>query len=145
MLPEELWEKRAQVDNLSFRLHILPSAYEHVISPMVPKGNAEHAAEHRGLTVFSFLLRIHYAAQWQRLKLSQEAWVQDTQHGGRIGGEYSADAWDLQARIEIAQQEGTGLVGALLDYTKLFDMFSPNIVEGLLQRWCAQPDRRTNH
>ena len=54
------------------------------------------------------------------------------QHGGREGGEYLADAWDLQALLEEAESTNKDLVGALLDYEKLFDRFEPRLVKGLL-------------
>ena len=132
LLPLAMWEDRARIENLALSLGKLPLAYAHVPNPMLPKGHAEYAEDHRGLTIFSMLHRISYGVQWKRLRQWQDSWICDSQHGGRAGGEFMADAWDLQAAIEIARGEGHPLVGALLDYAKCFDMFEPNFVFGLM-------------
>ncbi len=130
-LLEGLWHWRAQVDNLAKRKGVVPSAYLHVPAPMIPKGHALDAKSHRGITIFSMIHRVTFGIEWMRLRTWQEQWISEDQHGGRIGGEHLADAWDLQGRIEAAEAEGAPLYGALLDYSKFFDRFSPDLVRGL--------------
>ena len=101
-LHSDLWTRRAEVENMGLHMGLLPSAYGHVIAPMLPKGHAQYAEQHRGLAIFSMLHRLHYGVQWNRLKEWQESWICNSQHGGRSKGEYAADAWDLQASIENA-------------------------------------------
>ena len=74
------------------------------------------------------LHRLVYGVMWHRLKEWQEQWTEDTQQGGRVKGEYIADAWGLQVQIEEAQHSDTQIFGALLDYEKLFDNFHPELV-----------------
>ncbi len=131
LLPMGLWTWRAKIDNLAKRLGTVPRAYLHVPSPMLPKGHALLPCDHRGIVIFSMLHRVTYGIEWARLREWQEGWITDAQHGGRVGGEFMADAWDLQSRIEAAMAEGQPLVGALLDYSKFFDRFCPHIVRGL--------------
>ncbi len=132
LLPHGLWHWRARLDNMAKDKGIVPSAFLHVPSPMIPKGQAAEAASHRGIVIFSILHRITFGIQWRRLREWQEQWIAEGQHGGRVGGEHLADAWDLQARIEAAIAEDNNLVGALLDYSKFFDRFCPYLVRGLL-------------
>ena len=133
-LPRCAWVDRARIENLAKDKGILPEAYLHVMNPMLPKGQALRPEHHRAITIFSMVHRVVYGALWQKLKLWQELWIGETQHGGRVGGEYLADAWDRQANIEAAQAEGTDLVGAFLDYEKFFDRFHPSLVRGLLEK-----------
>ncbi len=131
-LPLQVWQVRADIDELALKLGRLPQAYSHVITPMIPKGAAETPQDHRGITIFSQLHRVHFGAWWNRLKTWQEGWAHPQQHGGRIGGEFLADAWDLQSKIEASNAEQTPLVGALLDYAKFFDLFHPQLVYYLM-------------
>ena len=133
-LPLEAWEDRARIENLAMKKGTLPQAYLHVLNPMLPKGQAVHPDHHRGITIFSMIHRVVYGALWQKLKVWQEDWIDQDQHGGRIGGEHLVDAWDLQANIERTEAEGNSLVGALLDYEKFFDRFHPDLIRGLLER-----------
>ncbi len=119
-LPSAVWTWRAAIDNLAKRKGIVPDAYLHVISPMLPKGHATTAGQHRGIVVFSFLHRLLYGIEWHRLKWWQEKWLDESQHGGRVSGEHLADAWDVQLKIEAARAEQRPIVGALLDYAIFF-------------------------
>ena len=138
-LPLRAWQDRADIENLAKQMGVLPEAYLHVPSPMLPKGQALRPEQHRGITIFSMLHRTVYGVLWQKLKHWQEAWIEDNQHGGRIGGEFLADAWDLQATIETAEAEKEPLIGALLDYEKFFDMFHPSLVRGMLEKAGCPP------
>ena len=44
-----------------------------------------------------------------------------------------ADAWDVQMSIEEVATNAPLLAGALLDYEKLFDLFQPDFVRGMLE------------
>ena len=67
------------------------------------------------------------------------------QHGGREGGEYLADAWDLQALLEEAESTNKDLVGALLDYEKFFDRFEPRLVKrASTSSWYARRNCQPN-
>ena len=96
LLPWKALEYRAQIENMAREAGKLPDAYLHVPLAMIPKGHALRPEQHRGITIFSMLHRLVYGVMWHRLKNWQEQWIEDTQQGGRIGGEYTADAWDLQ-------------------------------------------------
>ena len=132
LLPEQAWQDRAELENVAKTKGVLPQAYSHVPLAMLPKGQAVGPQHHRGITIFSMVHRVVYGALWQRLKLWQEKWIDDAQHGGRIEGEHLADAWDLQIAIEHASTTSTPIVGALLDYEKFFDRFHPNLVRGMM-------------
>ncbi len=139
MLPSGIWSWRAKVDNMAKEQGLVPDAFLHVPTPMLPKGQATTAEKHRGIVIFSYLHRIVGGINWHRLKTWQEVWLDKHQHGGRAAGEYLADAWDLQLRVESARAEGRPLTGALLDYAKFFDMFHPDVVVGLMERSGAPP------
>ena len=134
LLPEKAWQDRADLENVAKEAGVLPSAYHHVPLAMTPKGQATGPKHHRGITIFSFVHRIVYGALWHRLKLWQEQWIDQAQHGGRVAGEHLADAWDLQMDIEHANLNGDHIAGALLDYEKFFDHFDPRLVRGILIR-----------
>ncbi len=131
-LPEEIWRWRARVDNLAKDQGIVPIAYLHAPMVMLPKGQGRTAEQHRGIIISSMLHRVCYGALWDRLKYWQEAWMKSDQHGGRIGGEHLADAWDIQAQIEASVIDGVPLSGAALDYAKFFDYFAPRLIAGLM-------------
>ena len=72
LLPRKAWEDRAKIENLATELGILPDAYLHVPLPMLPKGQAIKAEQHRCITIFSMIHRVVYGAMWNRLKTWQE-------------------------------------------------------------------------
>ena len=139
LLPTRAWSHRAEIENMAKEMGKLPDAYTHVPSPMLPKGHAVNPSQHRGITIFSMLHRLLYGVMWQRLKDWQESWIDDAQQGGRNKGEYIADAWDLQAQIEEANVGDQKIVGAMLDYGKLFDRFQPDLVRGILMESGCPP------
>ena len=104
LLPWKAWEYRAQIENMARETGKLLEAYLHAPLAMIPKGHALRPEQHRGITIFSMLHRLVYGVMWHRLKNWQEQWIEDTQQGDRLGGEYIADAWDLQIQIEEAQE-----------------------------------------
>ena len=130
----EAWEGRALVENMAKRKGILPQSYLHVLNPMLPKGQALQLEQYRGITIFSMTHRFVYGALWQRLKVWQEGWMDQTQHGGRIRREHLADAWDLQANIRRNDAEGNQMFGALLGYDTFSDRFHPDLIRGLMER-----------
>jgi exonuclease III len=132
-LPGYMWRERARLENKAKQIGVLPSAFTHAPSPMLPKGQATHPSQHRGLVIYSYLHRMVSGIHWTRMRHWQEQWADPQQHGGRLLGEHLADAWDLQIAIEGARAEEQPLVGALLDYQKFFDMFPPAVAAGLLR------------
>ncbi len=138
-LPEQLWDDRAELENRAKELGVVPTAYLHVPTPMLPKGQACRPEQHRGIVVFSMIHRVVMGTVWHHMRDWQEQWLDPCQHGGRAGGEHLADAWDLQLQIESANAGDDPLVGALLDYSKFFDRFHPELIKELLIRAGAPP------
>ncbi len=133
LLPSGVWEWRARIDNMAKSQGVVPSAYLHVPSPMIPKGHATQAKQHRGIVLFSVVHRVLCGIEWHRLKHWQEKWIDEGQHGGRLGGEHMADAWDLQCKIEAAHAEQRPLVGVLLDHAIVFTSLTLTSYVGCLR------------
>ena len=83
ILPMEAWKDRAILENTATELGVLPDSYLHVPLPMLPKGQALRPDQHRGISIFSMTHRVVYGALWHKLKVWQESWIDDKQHGGR--------------------------------------------------------------
>ncbi len=130
-IPEEIWAWRANVDNMAKEQGIVPTAYLHAPMVMLPKGQGRTADHHRGIIISSMLHRVVYGALWGRVKVWQEDWMGSNQHGGRLGGEHLADAWDLQSQFEAAMIDGIPLTGAAFDYANFID-FAPRLIAGLM-------------
>ena len=68
LLPRKAWQDRADIENMAAQIGLLPDAYLHVPLPMLPKGQAVTAEQHRGITIFSMVHRIVYGTMRNRLK-----------------------------------------------------------------------------
>ena len=58
----------------------------------------------------------------------QESWIQDCQHGFRIGYGPEDVWWKLAVQVERALLEGSDLAGISLDYSTCFDRLPIRIV-----------------
>ena len=86
MLPLDVWNHRAEVEELALKLGRFPMVYEHALNVMLPKAEGDTELKHRGITLFSVLHRILAGAYWMRLQQCQNEWIHPALFGGRKGG-----------------------------------------------------------
>ena len=132
-LPLRIWELRYLVEKLADEQCILPTSFQFVSNPMLPKGHGGTALDHRGLSVFSGLYRVLSGAWWHQLTDWQEQWAHPSLHGGRRNRDIVGLTWEAQGDIERARVLGKPICGTLLDYTKFFDLFDHDFIFSLME------------
>ena len=101
------------------------------LNPDTSTAPAEPLA-HRFLSVYSATYRTVMGA-WSRIFTEWLLqWLPAASYGGLPKRDIINAAWDVQSFLEEQSALGKDGVAILLDYSKFFDMFSPDIVHGML-------------
>ncbi|CAE8613885.1 unnamed protein product [Polarella glacialis] len=120
-LPLPLLDRLAEFFVMVERSGKWPRSLERALITLIPKGDSARPADMRLIFVMSAIYRLWAAARLQEVKVWQEMWVSDCQHGYRPKHGAEDVYWSLALRIEDAILRGIPLVGVSFDYSKCCD------------------------
>ena len=68
LLPLDVWNHRAEVEELALKLGRVPKVNEHAQNVVLPKAEGDTELKHRCITIFSVLRRVLAGASWNKLQ-----------------------------------------------------------------------------
>ena len=130
-LPDEAWDQIAEMFNMveAADKPVWPTPLTIASVPLLVKFMGALApTDMRPLSICSVLYRLWAGIRYQHLADWQDCWADPAIVGGRKGHEAIEATWDTSADIEQALLQKLPLIGALLDYSKFFDLMVPAIL-----------------
>ena len=115
LLPEPIWNLRANIANIGRKLGEVPNCFKEVPTPMLPRGKDGKVDKHRGISIHSARYRNESGAYWNIHRSWMKQWAHPSLYGALELCECLDDAWALQADIEEALLSNKHLTGCLLE------------------------------
>jgi hypothetical protein len=139
-LPPEWWDELAKIFDLVEKGGDWPEGLAQAAVPLIPKevGKTD-PDQQRPITVLPVLYRAWAGLRYDDLAEWQAQWAEDVMFGGLTEKEAVQAALEVTLDVEMALLEGSVLIAALLDYSKVFDMLPWEILWPLA-RWWGAPD-----
>eukprot|EP00973_Karenia_brevis_P041921 5803289-Karenia_brevis.AAC.1 len=132
LLPDCLLNCLADLLNVVETVGKWPEGLEHALVSLISKGSGAKPLDLRPISLMSIVYRIWAVRRLQDIKLWQESWATEGQHGFRPGHCTHDVFWSLAVKVEAAILEGKPLFGISFDYTKCFDCIPQGILLELI-------------